>query len=69
MAQLKANSTVDSIEICKKDCSNFPTNLPSALISQLRGNTGSAGSAGANGSSGSSGTISISGSTLTITPP
>jgi len=66
MAQLKAGSTTGGVEIAKKDCSNFPINFPTALITQLKGSTGSTGSAG---SAGHSGTIIISGSTLTITPP
>jgi len=60
MAQLKSGSTVGGIEIAKKDCSNFPTNLPTALINQLKGT---------NGTNGVSGSISLVGSVLTIVSP
>jgi len=72
MAQLKAGSTIGGIEIANKNCSNFPTNLPAALIAQLKGDTGAAGpngTNGANGTLGSAGSLSLSGGTLTITSP
>ncbi len=64
MATLKAASTINGASIAKKDASNFPTNLPTQLINQLKGTDGTTGS-----TNGSAGSVTLSGSTLVIVAP
>jgi len=58
MAQLKSGSTMDGIEIAKKDLSNVSSSLPSATKVALKGD---------NGANGANVSYSFSGNTLYIT--